>query len=65
MPEVDGIRATHDITAADDLRDVKIIMLTTFETDELIIEVCRSAELWPAGLRTEIGGARFSPGNRR
>ena len=33
MPEVDGIQATHDITVADDLRDVKIIMLTTFETD--------------------------------
>ena len=35
MPD-DGIHATHDITAADDRRDVKIIMLTTFETDELI-----------------------------
>ncbi len=31
MPEVDGIQATHDITAADDLRNVKIIMLTTFD----------------------------------
>jgi len=42
MPVVDGIQATHDITAADDLRDVKIIMLTTFETDELIIDALRA-----------------------
>ena len=42
MPEVDGIKATHDITAADDLRDVKIIMLTTFETDELIVDALRA-----------------------
>jgi DNA-binding NarL/FixJ family response regulator len=42
MPEVDGIQATRDITAADDLRDVKIIMLTTFETDELIVDALRA-----------------------
>ena len=42
MPGVDGIRATHDITGADDLRDVKIIMLTTFETDELIVDALRA-----------------------
>ena len=42
MPEVDGIQATRDITAAADLRDVKIIMLTTFETDELIIDALRA-----------------------
>jgi DNA-binding NarL/FixJ family response regulator len=42
MPEVDGIQATHDITAADDLHDVKIIMLTTFETDELIVDALRA-----------------------
>jgi DNA-binding NarL/FixJ family response regulator len=42
MPEVDGIQATQDITAAEDLRDVKIIMLTTFETDELIVAALRS-----------------------
>jgi DNA-binding NarL/FixJ family response regulator len=42
MPEVDGIQATRDITAADDLHDVKIIMLTTFETDELIVDALRA-----------------------
>jgi DNA-binding NarL/FixJ family response regulator len=42
MPEVDGIQATRDITAAGDLRDVKIIMLTTFETDELIVDALRA-----------------------
>jgi DNA-binding NarL/FixJ family response regulator len=42
MPEVDGIQAAQDITAADDLRHVKIIMLTTFETDELIVDALRA-----------------------
>ena len=42
MPEVDGIQATCEITAADDLRDVKIIILTTFETDELIVDALRA-----------------------
>jgi DNA-binding NarL/FixJ family response regulator len=42
MPEVDGIQATRDITAAGDLRDVKIIILTTFETDELIVDALRA-----------------------
>jgi DNA-binding NarL/FixJ family response regulator len=42
MPEVDGIRATQEISTADDLRDIKIIMLTTFETEELIVEALRA-----------------------
>jgi DNA-binding NarL/FixJ family response regulator len=42
MPDMDGIQATHAITTDDDLRDVKIIMLTTFETDELIVDALRA-----------------------
>jgi DNA-binding NarL/FixJ family response regulator len=42
MPDVDGIQATREITTADDLRDVKIIMLTTFEADDLIVEALRA-----------------------
>jgi DNA-binding NarL/FixJ family response regulator len=42
MPGVDGIQATQEITAADDLRDVKIIMLTTFETEQLIVDALRA-----------------------
>jgi DNA-binding NarL/FixJ family response regulator len=42
MPDIDGIQATHDITAADDLRHVKIIMLTTFESDDLILDALRA-----------------------
>ena len=42
MPDVDGIQATQALTGADDLRDVKIIMLTTFETDELIVDAFRA-----------------------
>jgi DNA-binding NarL/FixJ family response regulator len=53
MPDVDGIQATHDITAADDLRDVKIIMLTTFETDELIVDALRAGASGYLGKGTE------------
>jgi DNA-binding NarL/FixJ family response regulator len=42
MPEVDGIQATRDITTAAGLSHVKIIMLTTFETDELIVDALRA-----------------------
>jgi DNA-binding NarL/FixJ family response regulator len=42
MPDVDGIHATRDITTADDLRKVKIIMLTTFEADDLIVDALRA-----------------------
>ena len=42
MPELDGIEATRRITAADDLAQVKILILTTFETEELIVEALRA-----------------------
>lgn len=42
MPELDGIRATRVITAQHDLDDVKILILTTFETEELIIDALRA-----------------------
>jgi len=42
MPELDGIEATRRITAADDLARVKILILTTFETEDLIVEALRA-----------------------
>jgi DNA-binding NarL/FixJ family response regulator len=42
MPELDGIRATEAITGHEDLNGVKIIILTTFETEELVIDALRA-----------------------
>ncbi len=42
MPGTDGIEATRQITNADDLVGVKVIMLTTFEFDELVVEAIRA-----------------------
>ena len=42
MPDIDGIEATKAITADDTLVGVKIIMLTTFEIEELIVDALRA-----------------------
>lgn len=42
MPDMDGIEATRLITADDGLAGVRILVLTTFETDELVIEALRA-----------------------
>jgi DNA-binding NarL/FixJ family response regulator len=42
MPELDGIAATRAISAAPELTDVKIIMLTTFETEDLVVDALRA-----------------------
>ena len=42
MPDVDGLEATQRIAAADDLAGVKVIILTTFETDEYVYRALRS-----------------------
>ena len=41
MPEVDGLEATKRIAADDDLAGVKVIILTTFESDEYVYEALR------------------------
>ena len=38
MPEMDGIEATRRIVADPGLSDTRVIMLTTFDDDELIFE---------------------------
>jgi len=42
MPDVDGLEATRRIAAADDLAGVKVIILTTFETDEYVYQALRA-----------------------
>ncbi|GGL86319.1 DNA-binding response regulator [Streptomyces fumigatiscleroticus] len=42
MPVLDGLAAARRITAAPELRDVKVVMLTTFELDEYVFEAIRA-----------------------
>ncbi|AYN42720.1 DNA-binding response regulator [Streptomyces dangxiongensis] len=42
MPEMDGLVATRLIGEAEDLTEVKVLILTTFEDDEYVAEALRS-----------------------
>ncbi|WP_433375765.1 response regulator [Actinoplanes sp. CA-142083] len=42
MPELDGLGATRQITADDDLAGVHVLILTTFEIDEYVFAALRS-----------------------
>jgi DNA-binding NarL/FixJ family response regulator len=42
MPEVDGIEATRLIDQDEDLAGVKVLVLTTFEEDDLVVEALRA-----------------------
>jgi DNA-binding NarL/FixJ family response regulator len=42
MPELDGIEATRRIVADRHLRDVRIVILTTYETDEYVFDGLRA-----------------------
>ncbi|WP_406011044.1 response regulator transcription factor [Streptomyces sp. NBC_00637] len=42
MPDLDGIQATRLIAADEDLAEVKVLVLTTYETDENIVEALRA-----------------------
>jgi len=70
MPEVDGIEATRRITADPALAAVRVLVLTTFETDELVLAALRAGasgflgkgvapEALVAGIRTVAAGDRL------
>jgi DNA-binding NarL/FixJ family response regulator len=42
MPNVDGLEATRRIAADDDLAGVRVIILTTFESDEYVYQAIRA-----------------------
>lgn len=42
MPGTDGLSATRQITGDPDLADVRVIVLTTFEADEYVLDALRS-----------------------
>jgi len=77
MPLLDGLAATRRITEDDALKDVKVVMLTTFELDEYVFEAIRSGasgflvkdtepeELLRAVRAVVDGDALLSPGVTR
>jgi DNA-binding NarL/FixJ family response regulator len=77
MPGVDGLEATRRIDADPNLRDVKVLILTTFELVENVVEALRagasgflvkhtdSAELLRAVRVVAAGDALLSPGVTR
>lgn len=42
MPQLDGLEATRQIVADPTLNDVKVLILTTFDEDELVFEAIRA-----------------------
>ncbi|GAA3627105.1 response regulator transcription factor [Kineosporia mesophila] len=42
MPDMDGIEATRQITADENLAGVRILVLTTFETDDLVVRALQA-----------------------
>ena len=42
MPDVDGLTATTEICADPELRDTRILILTTYETDEYVAQALRA-----------------------
>ncbi|MER7838700.1 response regulator transcription factor [Streptomyces sp. NPDC096040] len=77
MPRLDGLAATRRITGEEELKDVKVVMLTTFELDEYVFEAIRSGasgflvkdtepEELVRAVRAVVGGdALLSPGVTR
>ncbi|MFD3656629.1 response regulator [Streptomyces sp. NPDC058620] len=74
MPELDGIEATRRIAADEDLAGVKVLVLTTYDTDEHVVEALRAgasgflvkdtrpAELLAAITTVAAGESLLSPG---
>jgi DNA-binding NarL/FixJ family response regulator len=61
MPEMDGLQATREIVADPQLDDVRVLVLTTFDEDELVLEAIRAGaagyllkDVSPTDLRSAI-----------
>jgi DNA-binding NarL/FixJ family response regulator len=61
MPEMDGLQATREIVADPQLDDVRVLVLTTFDEDELVFEAIRAGaagyllkDVSPTDLRSAI-----------
>ncbi|MEU2541243.1 response regulator transcription factor [Streptomyces iakyrus] len=77
MPVLDGLAATRQVTGDPGLKDVRVVMLTTFELDEYVFEAIRSGasgflvkdtepdELLRAVRAVVAGDALLSPGVTR
>lgn len=57
MPDLDGLAATREITADPALTDVRVLVLTTFETDEYVAEAIRAGA--SGFLGKDVDPARF------
>ncbi len=53
MPDMDGIEATRRITGDEALAGVKILILTTYETDDLVVAALRAGASGYLGKGTE------------
>ncbi|QEU94467.1 response regulator [Streptomyces kanamyceticus] len=74
MPDLDGIEATRLLAADEDLAGVKVLMLTTYDTDEHVVDALRAgasgflvkdtrpAELLDAIRTVALGESLLSPG---
>ncbi|MGW4705254.1 response regulator, partial [Streptomyces sp. NPDC004285] len=65
MPGTDGLAATRTITADPELADVRIVMLTTFEVDEYVVQSLRAGASGFLGKGAEpeelLGAGAFVP----
>ncbi|HHX83824.1 MAG TPA: response regulator transcription factor [Actinomycetales bacterium] len=73
MPRLDGLAATREIVVDDALRDVRVLVLTTFDDDEDVLAAVRAGaagyllkDIAPVQLRAAIrsvaaGGSLLSP----
>jgi DNA-binding NarL/FixJ family response regulator len=55
MPEMDGLAATREIMADDDLAGVRVLVLTTFEVDEYVFQALRAGASGFLGKGAEPG----------
>ena len=55
MPEVDGLEATRQISADEDLAGVRVLILTTFELDEHVLHALRAGASGFLGKGAEPG----------